>query len=75
MDVIHDRNRIPWRSIAAKEVPYMYVVCEHTCTLYRIAGYFRGFLFLDVSKRLFSSKINSQVLTFFKNRFPQVKIM
>ena len=35
---------------------------------------FEGFLFSDVSKRPFSSKLNSQVLLFFENKFSQVKV-
>ena len=40
---------------------------------YRIAGNFRKVLFSDISKRPFSSKINSHVRLFFENKFPQVK--
>ena len=46
---------------------------QYDSTVYRIAGNFEGFLFSDISKRPFYSKINSHVRLFFENKFPLVK--
>ena len=52
------------------------MVCIDKSVVYILYSWLisKGFLFLNVSKRPFSLKINTQVLLFFENKFPQVKI-